>query len=69
METRCFGRTGHLSTIAIFGATAFRQISQMVEDGMYGPVERSASRDHGTNINFCDPDGSLIEFISHEIQL
>ena len=29
METRCFGRTGHLSTIAIFGAAAFRQVSQM----------------------------------------
>lgn len=28
METRRFGRTGHLSTIAIFGAAAFMEISQ-----------------------------------------
>lgn len=28
METRRFGRTGHLSTIAIFGAAAFWEISQ-----------------------------------------
>lgn len=28
METRKFGRTGHMSTIAIFGAAAFWQISQ-----------------------------------------
>src|SRR5574339_475230 len=28
METRRFGRTGHMSTIAIFGAAAFWQISQ-----------------------------------------
>ena len=28
METRRFGRTGHMSTVAIFGAAAFMQISQ-----------------------------------------
>jgi aryl-alcohol dehydrogenase-like predicted oxidoreductase len=28
METRRFGRTGHMSTVAIFGAAAFGQISQ-----------------------------------------
>jgi len=28
METRRFGRTGHMSTIAIFGAAAFSKISQ-----------------------------------------
>ena len=28
METRRFGRTGHMSTIAIFGAAAFSEISQ-----------------------------------------
>jgi aryl-alcohol dehydrogenase-like predicted oxidoreductase len=28
METRRFGRTGHMSTVAIFGAAAFSQISQ-----------------------------------------
>ena len=28
METRRFGRTGHMSTIAIFGAAAFGEISQ-----------------------------------------
>ena len=28
METRRFGRTGHMSTIAVFGAAAFWQISQ-----------------------------------------
>ena len=28
METRRFGRTGHMSTVAIFGAAAFWQISQ-----------------------------------------
>lgn len=28
METRRFGRTGHMSTIAIFGAAAFMRISQ-----------------------------------------
>jgi aryl-alcohol dehydrogenase-like predicted oxidoreductase len=32
METRRFGRTGHLSTIAIFGAAAFMQISQEEAD-------------------------------------
>ena len=28
METRRFGRTGHMSTVAIFGAAAFYTISQ-----------------------------------------
>src|SRR5574339_710778 len=28
METRRFGRSGHMSTVAIFGAAAFYQISQ-----------------------------------------
>jgi aryl-alcohol dehydrogenase-like predicted oxidoreductase len=28
METRRFGRTGHMSTVAIFGAAAFHKISQ-----------------------------------------
>ena len=28
MEKRCFGRSGHMSTIAIFGAAAFWKISQ-----------------------------------------
>ena len=32
METRRFGRTGHMSTIAIFGAAAFYQISQEEAD-------------------------------------
>ena len=32
METRRFGRTGHLSTIAIFGAAAFWEISQTDAD-------------------------------------
>ncbi|HSB00014.1 MAG TPA: aldo/keto reductase, partial [Anaerolineales bacterium] len=32
METRRFGRTGHMSTIAIFGAAAFWQISQEAAD-------------------------------------
>src|SRR5215216_4084667 len=32
METRRFGRTGHMSTIAIFGAAAFWQISQQDAD-------------------------------------
>lgn len=32
METRRFGRTGHMSTIAIFGAAAFWQISQEEAD-------------------------------------
>jgi aryl-alcohol dehydrogenase-like predicted oxidoreductase len=32
METRQFGRTGHMSTIAIFGAAAFWQISQADAD-------------------------------------
>jgi len=32
METRRFGRTGHMSTIAIFGAAAFGQISQADAD-------------------------------------
>ncbi len=34
METRRFGRTNHLSTIAIFGAAAFWQISQEDADKM-----------------------------------
>ena len=32
METRRFGRTGHMSTIAVFGAAAFWQISQADAD-------------------------------------
>ena len=32
METRRFGRTGHMSTIAIFGAAAFSSISQEEAD-------------------------------------
>lgn len=32
METRRFGRTGHMSTIAIFGAAAFFEISQEEAD-------------------------------------
>jgi aryl-alcohol dehydrogenase-like predicted oxidoreductase len=32
METRRFGRTGHMSTIAIFGAAAFWEISQTDAD-------------------------------------
>ena len=32
METRRFGRTGHMSTIAIFGAAAFGQVSQTDAD-------------------------------------
>jgi len=32
METRRFGRTGHMSTVAIFGAAAFGQISQAEAD-------------------------------------
>src|SRR5512138_1286913 len=32
METRRFGRTGHMSTIAIFGAAAFFEISQKDAD-------------------------------------
>ena len=32
METRRFGRTGHLSTIAIFGGAAFFEISQAAAD-------------------------------------
>ena len=32
METRRFGRTGHMSTVAIFGAAAFSKISQDAAD-------------------------------------
>ena len=32
METRRFGRTGHMSTVAIFGAAAFGQVSQADAD-------------------------------------
>jgi len=32
MQTRRFGRTGHLSTVAIFGAAAFWEISQELAD-------------------------------------
>ncbi len=32
METRRFGRTGHMSTVAIFGAAAFMEISQQDAD-------------------------------------
>lgn len=32
METRRFGRTGHLSTVAIFGAAAFYQVEQADAD-------------------------------------
>ena len=32
METRRFGRTGHMSTVAIFGGAAFSQVSQKEAD-------------------------------------
>ena len=32
METRRFGRTGHMSTVAIFGGAAFWEISQADAD-------------------------------------
>src|SRR3989304_4527920 len=32
METRRFGRTGHMSTVAIFGGAAFWEISQSDAD-------------------------------------
>ena len=32
METRRFGRTGHMSTVAIFGAAAFSQVDQAEAD-------------------------------------
>jgi aryl-alcohol dehydrogenase-like predicted oxidoreductase len=32
MQTRRFGRTGHMSTVAIFGAAAFSQVSQADAD-------------------------------------
>jgi aryl-alcohol dehydrogenase-like predicted oxidoreductase len=32
METRRFGRSGHLSTVAIFGAAAFYQVEQPIAD-------------------------------------
>ncbi len=32
METRRFGRTGHMSTVAIFGAAAFSEVSQAEAD-------------------------------------
>ncbi len=32
METRRFGRTGHLSTVAILGAAAFSKASQAETD-------------------------------------
>lgn len=38
METRRFGRTGHMSTIAIFGAAAFWEISQEDADQVMASV-------------------------------
>ena len=32
MQTRRFGRTGHMSTVAIFGAAAFSQVTQTDAD-------------------------------------
>jgi aryl-alcohol dehydrogenase-like predicted oxidoreductase len=32
METRCFGRSGHLSTVAIFGGAAFWDVTQAQAD-------------------------------------
>ena len=32
METRRFGRTGHISTVAIFGAAGLSQVTQEVAD-------------------------------------
>ena len=32
METRRFGRTGHMSTVAIFGAAALSQVTQEEAD-------------------------------------
>jgi predicted aldo/keto reductase-like oxidoreductase len=44
METRRFGRTGHMSTVAIFGAAAFWQISQADADAVMQVV-----LDYGVN--------------------
>lgn len=38
METRRFGRTGHMSTVAIFGAAAFWQVSQAEADAVMEQV-------------------------------
>lgn len=38
METRRFGRTGHMSTVAIFGAYAFSQIPQSEADAVMEKV-------------------------------
>lgn len=38
METRIFGRTGHASTVAIFGAAAFWEISQEKADAVMDMV-------------------------------
>jgi len=38
METRRFGRTGHESTVAIFGAAAFSQVDQGEADAVMGQV-------------------------------
>ena len=32
METRRFGRTGHMSTVAVFGAAAFWEVDQAEAD-------------------------------------
>lgn len=38
METRRFGRTGHMSTVAIFGAAAFWQVTQTEADAVMEQV-------------------------------
>jgi aryl-alcohol dehydrogenase-like predicted oxidoreductase len=38
METRRFGRTGHMSTVAIFGAAAFWEVSQAEADAVMEQV-------------------------------
>ena len=38
METRRFGRTGHMSTVAIFGAAAFWQVDQAEADAVMEQV-------------------------------
>lgn len=48
-------------------AEAVRHLAQHGVAVELGPVPRFGAQGDGTSIYFCDPDGSLLEFISYKV--